>query len=150
MRFEFATATRIIFGPGTLVEIARHTLPDEFRHIDSRRARVQLVEGGPRVLGAFDASLSASAQHQLQRLGVEVLTGQRVTAIDAEGVTLQQGEAPARRLAARTGHYMPPTLLRSQFAALEEPSQAIVADISPPAEEIAERLAVRLTAGQPL
>lgn len=87
---------------GTLVEIARHTLPDEFRHIDSRRARVQLVEGGPRVLGAFDASLSASAQRQLQRLGVEVLTGQRVTAIDAEGVTLQQGEAPPRRLAART------------------------------------------------
>jgi NADH dehydrogenase len=39
---------------GTLVEIARHTLPDEFRRIDSRRARVQLVEGGPRVLAAFD------------------------------------------------------------------------------------------------
>lgn len=86
---------------GTLVEIARHTLPDEFRHIDSRRARVLLVEGGERVLPAFAAASSASAERQLRRLGVEVLTGCRVTAIDSEGVTLQRGGAD-ERLAART------------------------------------------------
>ncbi len=73
---------------GTLVEIARHTLPDEFRHIDSRQARVLLVEGADRVLGAFDPRLSASAQRQLEKLGVEVLTGCRVTGIDADGVQL--------------------------------------------------------------
>lgn len=44
----------------------------------------------------------------------------------------------AARLAARKGHYMPPSLLASQWAALEEPApdeRAIVADItdSPPA-----------------
>ncbi len=74
---------------GTLVEIARHTLPDEFRHIDSRQARVLLVEGADRVLGAFDPRLSASARRQLEKLGVEVLTGCRVTGIDADGVQLQ-------------------------------------------------------------
>ena len=86
---------------GTLVEIARHTLPEEFRHIDSRAARVRLVEGADRVLGAFDPPSSASALAQLQKLGVEVLTGARVTAIDGQGLTLQtaQGE---QRLASRT------------------------------------------------
>jgi gluconokinase len=54
------------------------------------------------------------------------------------------------RLRARRGHYMPSTLLRSQFAALEEPTEAIVADISPAPEEIAQRLAARLRADQPL
>lgn len=54
------------------------------------------------------------------------------------------------RLQARRGHYLPPALLRSQFAVLEEPADAIVADVSPPAEEIAARLAARLTAVQPL
>ena len=86
---------------GTLVEIARHTLPEEFRHIDSRAARVRLVEGADRVLGAFDPPSSASALAQLQKLGVEVLTGARATAIDGQGLTLQtaQGE---QRLASRT------------------------------------------------
>lgn len=87
---------------GTLVEIARHTLPDEFRHIDSRQARVCLVEGGERVLGAFDSQSSASARRQLERLGVEVMTGQRVTRLDANGVDLQAADGTNRHLAART------------------------------------------------
>jgi gluconokinase len=54
------------------------------------------------------------------------------------------------RLKARRGHYMPATLLRSQFATLEEPGEAVVADISPCPEEIARRLARHFTADQPL
>src|SRR4051812_16874672 len=60
---------------GTLAEIARHTLANEFRQIDSRRARVLLIEAGPRVLAALDETLSGKARAQLERLGVEVLTG---------------------------------------------------------------------------
>ncbi len=86
---------------GTLVEIARHTLPDEFRRIDSRQARICLVEGADRVLGAFEPVTSDSARRQLQKLGVEVMTGCRVNAIDAGGVTLQ-GPQGQQRLAART------------------------------------------------
>ncbi|HET7812610.1 MAG TPA: NAD(P)/FAD-dependent oxidoreductase [Steroidobacteraceae bacterium] len=66
---------------GTLAEIARHTLANEFRRIDSRKARVLLVEAGPRLLSTFDERLSASARRQLERLGVEVHTGHAVTAI---------------------------------------------------------------------
>jgi len=90
---------------GALAEIARHTLPGEFRHIDSRRARIVLLEGSDRVLGSFDPRSSASARRQLERLGVEVRTGCRVTGIDETVVTFtdaaQPGAAP-ELLPART------------------------------------------------
>lgn len=73
---------------GTLAEIARHTLRDEFRHIDPARARVRLIEAGPRVLASFPEDLSARARAQLERLGVEVLTGRAVTAITDDGYAL--------------------------------------------------------------
>src|SRR5688572_30701860 len=60
---------------GTLAEIARHTLPREFRRADPRAARVHLVEAGPRVLAAMPESLSEKTRQQLQRLGVDVHTG---------------------------------------------------------------------------
>ncbi|MEO7432836.1 MAG: NAD(P)/FAD-dependent oxidoreductase [Dokdonella sp.] len=82
---------------GTLAEIARHTLPREFRRCDPRTANVHLVEAGPRVLASMPESLSAKAKAQLARLGVSVDTGQAVTGIDERGVAL--GE---RRLDART------------------------------------------------
>lgn len=89
---------------GTLVEMARHTLVREFRHIDSRRARVVLLEGGPRVLASFVEAQSAQARALLERLGVEVRTGCQVTRIDADGVCYaDQGEGGAvRQLASRT------------------------------------------------
>lgn len=82
---------------GTLAEIARHTLRREFRRIDPAAARVLLVEAGPRVLAALPETLSAKAARQLQRLGVELHTGQAVTAVDAQGIAL--GE---QRIAAQT------------------------------------------------
>jgi NADH dehydrogenase len=82
---------------GTLAEIARHTLAHEFRRIDSRRARVLLVEAGPRVLSTFTESLSDKARAQLERLGVEVHTGHPVTEI-GDGFLSFAGQ----RIAART------------------------------------------------
>lgn len=81
---------------GTLAEIARHTLRREFRNIDPRDARVVLLEGGPRILSAFPESLSARAQRQLEQLGVDVRTGEAVTAIDAGGVSIGATRIPAR------------------------------------------------------
>jgi len=71
---------------GMLAEIAHQTLHDEFRRIDTRQARVLLVEGGPRVLSAFSETMSSKALAQLKQLGVEVLTGAKVNRIDATGL----------------------------------------------------------------
>ena len=71
---------------GTLAEIARHTLKSEFRSIDPTRARVILVESGPRVLSAFEPAMSEKARRQLEALGVEVRTGAPVVSIAADHV----------------------------------------------------------------
>ncbi len=73
---------------GTLAEIARHTLKGEFRRFDPRNARVVLVEGADRVLPPYTPDLSEKARRQLERLGVTVWLGRRVTGIDERGVQL--------------------------------------------------------------
>jgi NADH dehydrogenase len=81
---------------GTLAEIARHTLRNEFRHIDPASAKVRLVEAGPRVLSSFPEVLSLKARRQLEKLGVEVLTGTAVSHIDGEGFQLGEQFIAAR------------------------------------------------------
>ena len=73
---------------GMLAEISRHTLKGEFRRFDPRNARVVLVEGMERVLPPYTPDLSERARVQLERMGVTVWLGRRVTGIDAQGVQL--------------------------------------------------------------
>src|SRR5262245_28220181 len=77
---------------GTLAEIAKQTLRDEFRSIDTTRARIVLIEGGPSILPTFPDSLRPAARRSLQRLGVEVRETTVVTSVDAHGVTCASGE----------------------------------------------------------
>ena len=71
---------------GTLAEISRHALVQEFRAIDPKSAKILLLEGGPRVLPTYPEELSSSAQEQLQKLGVEVRTSAMVTAVEPGAV----------------------------------------------------------------
>jgi NADH dehydrogenase len=73
---------------GTLAEIARQTLRDEFRSIDTSQARIVLVEAGPTILPSFPEKLRTFARRALQRLRIDVREGVAVTAIDADGVWL--------------------------------------------------------------
>ena len=86
---------------GTMTEIGRYTLNGEYRRIDSRKARVVLIEGSDRVLPPYPPDLSEKARLQLEQLGVEVRTGCRVTDIDENGVTYS-GPNGEERLAAKT------------------------------------------------
>jgi NADH dehydrogenase len=71
---------------GTIAELARATLPGDFRRVDTREARIVLIEAGPRVLPAFAEDLSLHAKRSLEGLGVEVVLGQAVSECSAEGV----------------------------------------------------------------
>lgn len=73
---------------GIIAELAKQILWREFRNIDTREARVLLIEAGARVLAAFPVSLSDYAQGALEKLGVEVLFGRPVSDIRADGVTI--------------------------------------------------------------
>lgn len=78
---------------GALQEIAVHAMGREFQAIDPSEARVVLVEGAPHVLPLYPEKLSLSALRQLEEMGVEVVTGDVVTAIDKDGVTLAGGQS---------------------------------------------------------
>ena len=71
---------------GAIAEIARFTLSDEFKNINPSRTRVILIETGPRILTAFDPSLSERATKDLEKLGVSVWTNSMVTNMNDDGV----------------------------------------------------------------
>ncbi len=81
---------------GIIAELAHKVLPQEFRTIDTRQARVLLVEAGPRVLPAFPESLSDYAEAALEKLGVEVRKGVPVTECDPDGISIGEERVPAR------------------------------------------------------
>src|SRR5579871_6868940 len=60
---------------GTIAELARDTLPRDFRNIETQKARVILVAAGRRILPNYADDLSAYAQRSLESLGVEVVLG---------------------------------------------------------------------------
>jgi len=80
---------------GTLAEIARKSLADNFRNIDPAKTRILLVEAGPDVLTAYPPDLRRSALEQLQQLGVEVRTNSAVTDVRAGEVRVGNEVIPA-------------------------------------------------------
>lgn len=64
---------------GAISDIAKLYMRHDFRHIDPAKARVLLIEGGPRILSAYPDVLSRKAVEQLTALGVEVHTGLQIT-----------------------------------------------------------------------
>jgi NADH dehydrogenase len=86
---------------GQIAELARDVLPREFRGVDTRQARVLLVEAGDRVLATYSQRLSESAERQLRSLGVEPLLRTTVVGIDADGVEVESAGG-RRRIQAHT------------------------------------------------
>src|SRR5882672_1841226 len=80
---------------GTLAEISRQVLANEFRSIDPKRTRIVLLEGGPRVLTAYPEDLSRTAEEQLRHLGVEVQTSALVTQVEPGAVHVGESKLPA-------------------------------------------------------
>jgi NADH dehydrogenase len=103
---------------GTLAEIARKTLADDFRRIDPRSATILLLEGGPSILTAYVPELREKALAQLQHLGVEVRLGAKVTGVDARGVTVGEDHIAARTVLWAAGVAASP-LVRSLGAPLD-------------------------------
>jgi len=73
---------------GSIADIAHNSLAGDFRNINPERARIILIEAGPRILSTFPEELSAYARRSLVDMGVEVITGVAVTDCDADGVTI--------------------------------------------------------------
>ena len=81
---------------GALAELAKTGMDMEYRRIDPAQARVVLVQSAPRVLPTFSPKSSEEAARALGALGVEVITGAKVTSIDPEGVHVDDVRIAAR------------------------------------------------------
>ena len=64
---------------GAISDIARLYMRNNFRYIDTRQAKVLILEGSPHILGMYPEDLQQKARKQLEELGVEVRTGTAVT-----------------------------------------------------------------------
>ena len=83
---------------GTIAELARDTLRNDFRNFDTRSVRVVLIEAGPRILSGFTEDLSAYAERALTRLGVEIKLGHAVSQCGEDGVELGGQFLPAKTI----------------------------------------------------
>jgi NADH dehydrogenase len=131
LRHEWMTFVIVGAGPtgvelaGTLAEVARQTLARDFRHIDTAEARVVLVEAATKVLGTFEDTLSAKAQDQLKRLGVDVRLGLPVSEITALGVQVGSEWIGARTIIWAAGVAASP-LARSLNVPLDRAGRVLV------------------------
>jgi NADH:ubiquinone reductase (H+-translocating) len=80
---------------GAIAEIARFSLARDFRHIDTRDAKVILIEASTKLPAAFPDRLSRRSVQDLEGLGVEVRFGKPVTAITPDAVTVGDEKIPA-------------------------------------------------------
>jgi len=107
-RTEWLTFVIVGGGPtgvelaGSLAEIARDTLRRDFRSIDTRLARIILVEAMPRILPTYPAGRSASAKRQLERLGATVRIDTRVVDVDDHSVSVEAASGTREQIPTRT------------------------------------------------
>jgi NADH dehydrogenase len=110
---------------GMIPDTARHVFHPEFRRVDTRKTRVILLEGGPRLLPAFPESLAEHARRDLEELGVEVHTNARVTRVTDHTVYLGDTQYVARTVLWAAGNAASP-VGRTLGAPLDSVGRVIV------------------------
>ena len=117
---------------GMIPDIARRALRPDFRHVDTARTRVILLEGGPRLLPSFPENLSARTRVDLEALGVEVRTNAIVTDVTDGGVKIGEAEIAAHTVMWAAGNAASP-LARSLRTPLDRAGRVPVnSDLSVP------------------
>ena len=107
-REKLLTFTVVGAGPtgvemaGQIAELAEHTLKGAFRHIDSTKARVILLDAAPAVLPPMGEKLGKKAQARLEKMGVEIQLGAMVTDVDRNGLTVKDSDGTIRRIESQT------------------------------------------------
>ena len=97
---------------GALREIAARDIPKDFRNIDTKTAKVILIQGGDRLLPQFHPELSKRALQDLTEMGVEIQLNKRVTGVDETGVWMGDEHLPAENVVWAAG-VQAPSLLKT-------------------------------------
>jgi NADH dehydrogenase len=110
---------------GAIAEIAYETMLKNFRRIDTSKTKIYLIEGSPHILPAYPDTLASHAQKYLERYGVHVMAGKRVTAVSENGVTVDGAIIPTRNIVWAAGNQAS-SILRSLDVPLDKQGRAIV------------------------
>jgi NADH dehydrogenase len=103
-REKLLTFTVVGAGPtgvemaGQIAELADHTLKGAFRHIDTTKTRVILLDAAPAVLPPMGPKLGKKAQDRLEKMGVEIQLDAMVTDVDRNGLTVKDSDGTIRRI----------------------------------------------------
>jgi len=117
---------------GILPDIAHHSMLDDFRHFDPRDTKILLLEGGPRLLTAFEPDLAARALRDLEGLGVEVHLNAIVTRVEKDAVYVGDLRIPTRTVLWAAGNQASP-LARTLDVPLDRAGRVLVEpDLSVP------------------
>jgi NADH:ubiquinone reductase (H+-translocating) len=117
---------------GAISELAKRTIVQDFRHIQTQRARIVLLDAAPKVLPMFDDTLCASALKQLKQLDIEVKVSTKVLGVTSEGVQLENEFIRARTVVWAAGNAASP--LAKQLGETDRQGRLIVnEDLSVPA-----------------
>ena len=87
---------------GQIAELAHRTLKRDFRAINTRHARVILLDAAPQVLPPFGKKLGEHTKKDLEKLGVEVMLGAMVTDLDERGIDVAYKDGRTERIVAVT------------------------------------------------
>ena len=116
---------------GSISELAKRTIVHDFRKIQTKKARIILLDAAPKVLPMFDEVLCASALKQLKMLDIEVKVGTKVLGVTPEGVQLENEVIRARTVVWAAGNAASP--LAKQIGETDRQGRIIVSpDLSAP------------------
>lgn len=110
---------------GAIAEIAHTTLFDNFRRIKTETSKIYLIEAMPQILPVYSPELASNAKAQLEKLGVRVLTGKKVTNINTEGVQVEDLFIESKNVIWAAGNQASP-LLKTLGIPLDRQGRAIV------------------------
>ena len=83
---------------GAIMETASRSLPKDFRFVDTKTARVILVQSADRLLRTWPEAMGERVLRDLEKIGVEVWLNSRVTSVDASGVVIGERRMPAENV----------------------------------------------------
>jgi NADH dehydrogenase len=95
---------------GAIAEVAYETMLKDFRRIDTTKTKIYLVEGSDHILPVYPSKLCDKARSYLERFGVQVITGKRVTSVSAEGVEIEGQFIPTLNVIWAAGNQASPVL----------------------------------------
>lgn len=117
---------------GAIAEIAHKTMFKNFRRIHPEKSKIYLVEALPDILPAYPLKLAKKAQKDLEKMGVRVLTGKKVTNVTKDGVQIEDEFIPSQNVIWAAGNQSLP-LLKTLDVPLDRAGRVIVeSDLSIP------------------